>query len=139
MKPRSPPARPDRRIAVASVAFAIAGLAPRAAAQCDSVVSRTALAAFSGAPIRSLRIVTLAMTPMPGPVHLFDNLHVRTRASTIRRQLLFAAGDTVDTLRVAESLRRLRRLRYLADAAVEARRCGADGGVDVTVTTRDVW
>jgi hypothetical protein len=101
-------------------------------------VSRTSLADLSGRTIRSLRVVTRAPESLPGLASVLDRFHVRTRESTIRRQLLVAPGDTVDTLRVAESLRRLRRLRYIADASVEGSGCG-DGAVDLAVTTRDDW
>ena len=106
---------------------------------CDTVESRTALAAFSGHAIRSLRIVPLAPAPLPAPANAIDGLHVVTRKGTVRRQLLFAVGDTLDTLGVAESLRRLRRLRYLTDVAVQGVRCGERREVDLTVTTRDAW
>jgi len=71
---------------------------------------------------------------MPGAL---DRLHVRTRERTVRRQLLFAAGDTVDTLAVAESVRRLRGDRYLRDVELRAVRCR--GVVDLVLVTRDDW
>jgi hypothetical protein len=107
------------------------------AQQCDSVTSRTSLAAFAGTPIRSLRIVTQSPAGLPGIGRALDKLHVRTRDRTIRRQLLFAAGDTVDTLAVAESVRRLRHDRYLRDVELSGVRCR--GAVDLVVTTRDDW
>jgi len=82
------------------------------------------VAELSGRRIRGVQITTLDPEPFPGPARVLGSLHVRTRRSTIRRQLLVAPRDTVDTLRVAESLRRLRRLRYLADASVQAVACG---------------
>jgi hypothetical protein len=108
------------------------------AQQCDSVTSRTSLAEYSGREIRSLRVVPLAPDPFPGPARVLEHLHIRTRQGTVRRQLLIAPGDTVDTLRVAESLRKLRRLSYLADAAVTGVTCGT-GPVDLTIVTRDAW
>lgn len=105
---------------------------------CDSITSRTSLAERSGYTIRSLRVVPLAPAPFPGPAQVLGHLHVRTRESTIRRQLLLAPRDTVDTLRVAESLRRLRALPYIADAMVSAVSCGS-GPTDLTIVTRDEW
>ena len=67
-----------------------------------------------------------------------DGLHVRTRAGTVRRQILFSAGDTLDTLAVGESIRRLRNLRYLRDVELSGVRCG-NGPVDLVLTTRDDW
>ena len=106
---------------------------------CDSVTSRTTLAAFAGDTVRALHVATLGPAPLPGPAAVADYLHVTTRESTVRRHLLFAVGDTIDTLRVFESLRRLRSERYLADAMITGVRCAGVPGVVVTVTTRDDW
>jgi hypothetical protein len=108
------------------------------AQQCDSVSSRTSLSTFSGVPIRSLRVLTQGPPSFPGVARALDGLHVRTREATVRRQLLFTAGDTLDTLAVGESIRRLRNLRYLRDAELAGVRCGT-GPVDLVLTTRDDW
>src|SRR5256885_11756985 len=101
-----------------SLAIAFTGT-PRAGAQgCDSVLSRTALAALSGSRVGSVRVETRAPDALPAIVSALDHLHIRTRESTVQRLLLFAPGDTVDTLLVAESMRRLRQLRYLGDEQV---------------------
>jgi hypothetical protein len=76
---------------------------------------------------------------LPGPASRLDGLHAVSRDATIRRQLLFAPGDTVDTLRVSETLRRLRRQRLFEDVVVVARRCGEAGGVTLVVRSRDAW
>lgn len=136
-----PPGRSTATFAILSaVALASAAL-PRAARgqQCRSVDSRTSLAELSGVPIESVDIQTRAPDHIKVIGAIVDRLHVTTRESTVRRQLLFAPGDTVDTLRVAESLRRLRRQRYLGDVRVTARQCGADSAVALTVSTRDLW
>lgn len=101
--------------------------------------ARTLAAAYQGRPIASLRIVTAAPASIAGAPESIDNLHVRTRDQTVRRQLLFAAGETVDTLRVAESLRRLRQLRYLTDIGIVATSCADRGPIDLAVVTRDAW
>lgn len=106
---------------------------------CERVESRTTLASFSGAVIRTLRIETHAPAALPGPAAMVGRLHVTTREGTVQRLLPFAAGDTVDTLAVAESLRRLRRLRYLTDAWVEGVSCNDSRLVDLVVSTRDGW
>jgi len=93
---------------------------------------------FTGARIHSVRVVTQGPPEFPGVARALDGLHVRTRAATVRRQILFAAGDTVDTLAVGESIRRLRRLRYLRDVELSGVRCGS-GSVDLVLTTRDDW
>ena len=108
------------------------------AQQCDTVSSRTSLSAFSGARIRSVRVLTQSPPGFPGLARALDNLHVRTREATVRRQILFSAGDTLDTLAVGESIRRLRRLRYLRDVELSGARCGT-GPVDLVLATRDDW
>jgi hypothetical protein len=125
--------------ALACAALATIALAACASAQqCDSVWSRTSLSEMTGRRVRAVRIETREPVSLPLVLALLDHLHVRTRDATIRRLLLIAAGDTVDTLRVAESLRRLRQLRYLSDAVVLATGCG-DGPVDLAVLTQDLW
>src|SRR5512144_3010149 len=64
---------------------------------CDSVSSRTSMSAFAGVPIRSVKIVTQGPPAFPGVARALDNLHVRTREATIRRQIRFQPGDTLDT------------------------------------------
>lgn len=113
----------------------------RATMGCRRLESRTTLAPLSGRPIASVRVEPLPPPSLPGPAALFDGLHVLTRERTVRRQLRFATGDRVDTLAIAESLRRLRRLRYLGDAFVAGTVCGdsANAPVELTVVTRDAW
>jgi hypothetical protein len=108
------------------------------AQQCDTVSSRTSMSAFSGVPIRSVRIITQSPPGFPGVARALDGLHVRTREATVRRQILFSSGDTLDTLAVGESIRRLRHLRYLRDVELRGVRCGP-GPVDLLLTTRDDW
>ena len=136
---------------VAGGAFASGGLAGSAPAQSttnQSAVTSVAPACrpdtpsgvglTSGRRIRSVGIVTRAPRSLPGAAALMDNLHARTRDATVRQRLLFAAGDSVDTLRVLESLRRLRQLHYLTDVALTAADC-PDGSVALVVETQDAW
>lgn len=127
-------------IAPTAVLGALAALPGLAGAQsCLQTSSRTALAEFAGRPIRTLRIVTQDPYAFPGPARVLSVIHVRTQERTIERQLLFAAGDRVDTLRVAESLRRLRDQRYLLDVELQARACEGRDSIDLTLSTRDDW
>jgi hypothetical protein len=73
-----------------------------------------------------------------GLYRLADRLHVRTKRSTIRAQLLFRSGDRYSAQRLAETERNLRKLVFIYDAKVFPVRY-ADGKVDVKVITRDVW
>lgn len=69
---------------------------------------------------------------------LADKLHIKTRQSVIRRQLLFRSGDPYSRHAIDESARILRTDRYFYDASIVPVRYH-DGQVDVLVTTRDVW
>jgi Outer membrane protein/protective antigen OMA87 len=102
------------------------------------VESRGALAPASGARIASLVIITDG-PHLPGPAERVAGLHSTSRESTIRRQLLFAPGDTVDTLLVGETMRRLRRQRLYSDAVLLAQRCDPSGPVGLVLRTRDAW
>lgn len=108
---------------------------------CTTLVSRAGLAEAGGARIASVRVVTHPPRPFRGPARLLNRFHARTVAPTVRRELLFVAGDTVIPIRVAESLRRLRNLGFLEDAWLTAVRCGTgdDRAVALTVETRDAW
>lgn len=69
---------------------------------------------------------------------LANSLHARTRASVIRRDLLFRVGDCFDPTLIAESERLLRDNQFLASATISHSQ-RADGDYDLTVTTRDEW
>ncbi len=70
--------------------------------------------------------------------HLANKLHVQTRRSVIRHQLLFRSGQPYSRHVMEESARILRADRYFYDADIAPVRYH-DGKVDVRVTTRDVW
>ncbi|MEP6991060.1 MAG: hypothetical protein ABJA80_09045, partial [bacterium] len=108
------------------------------AGDCAVVESRSSLATLSGARITSLDIQSDAPS-LPDGAGWLAFLHPVSREAVLRRQLLFAAGDTVDTLRVGETMRRLRAQRLFADAVIIARRCDAMDGVGLTLQTRDTW
>jgi outer membrane protein assembly factor BamA len=73
-----------------------------------------------------------------GLYHLADQLHVRTKRSTIRAQLLFRPGDRYKARVLEETERNLRALPYIYDARVVPVKY-ADGKVTVRVITKDVW
>ncbi len=66
-------------------------------------------------------------------------LHVDTRERIIRRELLFAPGDTLDAARLAETERNLRGLGYLTEVSVAVGDTLAGGGVEVRVRARETW
>ncbi len=79
---------------------------------CTSLQSEVTLGPLSGQRIDSVFIET-AKPNLGKWGRMIARLHVTTRQGVIRRELLFAPGDTVDTLQIAESLRRLRALPFL--------------------------
>ena len=69
---------------------------------------------------------------------LANRLHIVTRESVIRQQLLVREGEPYVERLVEESERLLRRNEYFYDAKIRPLRY-ADGVVDLQVTTRDLW
>jgi outer membrane protein assembly factor BamA len=73
-----------------------------------------------------------------GLYHFADQVHVRTKESTIRAQLLFRPGDRYSAQKLAETERNLRALHFIYDAHVVPVKY-AQGQVTVRVITKDVW
>ncbi|MBX5462676.1 MAG: hypothetical protein IRZ28_16500 [Steroidobacteraceae bacterium] len=69
---------------------------------------------------------------------LANRLHVPTRESAVRAQLLFRPGDRFDARQIEETERNLRTLRFLREPRVRATRFH-DGVVDIEIDTQDVW
>ena len=69
---------------------------------------------------------------------LADTLHIKTRPSVIRNQLLFKSGDRYQGRVIDETARILRTNNYFYDAWIQPVRYH-DGKVDLKVTTKDVW
>jgi hemolysin activation/secretion protein len=65
-------------------------------------------------------------------------LHIRTRASVIRRQLLMKPGDTVPRPLIDESERNLRQLPFVKEAKILEVPAGP-GQADLLVKTQDTW
>jgi outer membrane protein assembly factor BamA len=97
-----------------------------------------------GARIGTIRIVVgdVFATELPEENNNFfrlaNHLHIETKPSVIRRQLLFKEGDAYVDRLLRESERNLRRNRYLYSAEVIPTAVH-DGVVDLEVRTRDVW
>jgi hypothetical protein len=105
----------------------------------DSVVR----ARCQGTPVRRVDIRCLDLfDPVPagrfaGFYAFANRLHVRTRESTVRAQLLIAPGDVWSADRVRESERLLRELGYVEPDAIRSRL--EQDSVDVLVVTHDQW
>jgi hypothetical protein len=67
-----------------------------------------------------------------------NRVHVETRKSFLRKQLLFREGDPLDVARLAETERNLRALPFIKTATVTASP-PRDGVSDVLVVTQDTW
>ena len=65
-------------------------------------------------------------------------LHVVTKERVIRRELLFAAGDSLDAERILESQRNIRLTELIEDVEVAAMPVGADS-VDLQIVSSDLW
>ena len=78
------------------------------------------------------------------PYRLLNKGHIRTKESVIRRELLFATGEVLNSELLAQTERNLRALPFLRDARVETTPVDLDGDglaehVDVRVVTSDTW
>jgi hypothetical protein len=69
---------------------------------------------------------------------LANRLHIQTKASVIRQELLMRPGDMTDAVRIDESERNLRALPFIKDADI-VQKPTADGSVDLFVRTQDSW
>ncbi len=73
-----------------------------------------------------------------GLYRLANDLHLRSKHSTIRAQLLFAPGEPYRARKLAETERALRLQPYVYEAQIVPVRF-IDGKVDIKVLTKDVW
>jgi hypothetical protein len=107
--------------------------------RCTEFKSEVTLGPLSGRRIDSVDVQTAQ--PDLGRFSALTRMRRRTQPEVIRRELLFAPGDSVDTLRVAESLRRLRQLAFLEYVRVDAHECQTPAGpvLSLQVVTRDGW
>ncbi|MGH7498342.1 MAG: POTRA domain-containing protein [Gemmatimonadales bacterium] len=68
---------------------------------------------------------------------LGNALHIQTRASVVRRELLFHEGEIFDSAKFAESERNLRSLGIFRRVRIDTVR--TDSGLVARVTTKDGW
>ena len=67
-----------------------------------------------------------------------NSIHLPTRTSFLRKQLLFQEGDVLNIAQLAETERNLRALPFIKSASVTAS-APHDGVSDVLVVTQDAW
>lgn len=155
------------RFRVFILPLALAGTAVAALATSPGVLAAQAAASGETCALPTIRDIRIEQQSVFGDIEdanwlyrLGDKLHVDTRPWVIRREMLFATGDTVDLEDLAQTERNLRATRFIAEArvtlvttdgrALEAARLAAPGTrpcgelagveqVDVVVWTRDSW
>lgn len=67
-----------------------------------------------------------------------NSVHIKTRESVVRREVLFHVGDTLDVVKVIETERNLRLMGFIGEVVTSPKLNGHDG-VDLTITTTDLW
>ena len=77
-------------------------------------------------------------SPPPSLYRFANAIHMRTRESYIRGELLFEEGDCFEELMIAESERVLRSREIIKEASITSERLPS-GGALVTVRTQDDW
>jgi hypothetical protein len=135
---------PIKQRATFVVIVAYLGLTAWPRADADQPIPSDAELESSGAVFGDIRIDNKNVFDKADPkdnkalFRLANKLHIKTRQSVIRHQLLFRSGDPYSRHAIEESARILRADSYFYDATIEPVRYH-DGKVDVLVTTRDVW
>jgi outer membrane protein assembly factor BamA len=67
-----------------------------------------------------------------------NKLHVVTRESVIRRELLVHEGEQFDKEALVQTMRNIRSLPFIGEAEVKVTDVAADS-VDIVITTEDLW
>ncbi|MDR2039708.1 MAG: hypothetical protein LBQ60_17445 [Bacteroidales bacterium] len=102
----------------------------------------------TGRVIKKINIIRLE--PFGGDIHgatdkknsflgsVGNTVHIDTREFIIRNALFFQEGDTIDVLKLYDSERYLRHLRFIDDALIRVDPVG-DDEAEVTVITQDIF
>ncbi len=143
-------ARACARSAVPWLLGAALWAAPAAALERSELEQRMVTRALGASPalveapegqlIESVEIVRLRVFDDDDPVPDFVNvLHAQSREHTIRRELLFRAGERYDSARVEETIRVLQLIPQFGVIVIVAVAGSEPGRVKVVVIVRDVW
>ncbi|GAC1485352.1 MAG: hypothetical protein NVS1B5_06780 [Gemmatimonadaceae bacterium] len=106
---------------------------------CDSTWREASIGSLSGRTIADVKIVTSNPMLGPGPLALVSAAHVQTKPWAIRRMLGVTIGGRLDTLEVAEGIRRIRASKEFDHVALEERGCEGSDSVDLRLVTQDLW
>jgi hypothetical protein len=121
------------------IALAPALVRAQTPSACDSAWHEASIGALSGRTIGDLKIVTSDPSIGPGPLALVRAAHVQTKPWAIRRMLGVTVGSHLDTLEVAEGIRRIRASKEFDHITLEERACEGSDSVDLRLVTQDVW
>ncbi|WP_300490415.1 hypothetical protein [Flavobacterium sp.] len=104
---------------------------------------------FEGKVIRNIKIETLdpfgySVTdeneaPRKWIERFGNRIHIRTKNWTVRNLLLFKQNETVDSLKMRESERLIRRQRYVRSVVVKPVPTTSPDSVDVVIRVLDSW
>lgn len=112
-------------------------------AEVDSVlteINRAVEPNPNGKAIGAIEVVTRdVFSTDDGFLRVFNIFHATTRTATIRRELLFHAGEQWNQERIDESLRSLRDPLFHNILVILPMRTAAPGRIDVLVVVRDLW
>ncbi|MCC6769844.1 MAG: hypothetical protein IT360_01415 [Gemmatimonadaceae bacterium] len=106
---------------------------------CEQHRAESSLGHLHGLIVDSISVGTAlpSSTSIVGAVA--RRLHARSSPGTIRRLIAQERGVPIDTLRLAESMRLLRRTRLLSDASLDVRECHDSGRATLDFRTTDAW
>jgi hypothetical protein len=111
----------------------------QAATLCDSSWREANIGGMSGRFVSDVSVVTRDPALGPGPIALIRAAHVKTKEWVVRQMLGVDAGGRLDTLELAEGIRRLRASKEFDHVTLEQRGCEASDSVDLRLVTQDVW
>ncbi|WP_177735562.1 MULTISPECIES: BamA/TamA family outer membrane protein [Flavobacterium] len=104
---------------------------------------------FEGKVIRKIRIETLDPfgysvtnedeTPNKWIERFGNRIHIKTKNWTVRNLLLFKKYETVDSLKMRESERLVRRQRYVRSVTIKPVATNSPDSIDVVVRVLDSW
>ena len=128
-------------LAISGVIFVLSPQVARAqaATPCDSTWREANIGAMSGRIVSDVNIVTRDPALGPGPLALVKAAHVQTKEWAVRQMLGVEAGRPLDTLELAEGIRRLRASREFDHVTLERQGCRDSDSVDLRLVTQDVW
>lgn len=119
--------------------FAPALVRSQAPVNCDSAWREPNAATLTGRIISDVQVVTGDPIVGPGPLRFVRAAHARTKSWAIRRMLAVRVGAPLDTLELAEGIRRLRASHEFEHVSLEHRECEGSDSAQLRVVTRDVW